>query len=447
MRTMSTLIEFIVFPTFLVSLACSQTWSGVEYLGHQNLYASIGYNDCWGYTGPDGREYALLGVRSGASIVDITDAPTLKEIAFIPNPSGNSDAMDIKTYRQYAYVANDDAGGINIIDLSALPASAHLATTYTGITHTHNIYIDTASALLYAQHDGSKAVIVLSLANPLQPVPIDSFGVQCHDIFVRDNRAYVSEGAYGTFAIYDVSVFPQPVFLGRVPLPIDGGFAHNAWLTEDGNYLMTTYETHGRKTKLWNISNPDSIYSLGEYLGPTGLAHNVHIKGNYAYISHYLDGLRIVNIADTIDLSEVAFFDSYPSTGSGYHGAWGTFPFFASGKVVISDIETGLYVVRYPPSITSVREKEMLKDFVLHQNHPNPFNPETAIGYQLSGAGEVRLSVFDVLGRERAVLVDREEGAGSHDVRWDASAMPSGIYFYRLVAGGRSETKRMVLIR
>jgi hypothetical protein len=68
---MSALIACIVLPTFLASIACSQTWGGVDYLGHQNLYASIGYNDCWGYTGPDGREYALLGVRSGASIVDM----------------------------------------------------------------------------------------------------------------------------------------------------------------------------------------------------------------------------------------------------------------------------------------------------------------------------------------------------------------------------------------
>jgi len=85
--------------------------------------------------------------------------------------------------------------------------------------------------------------------------------------------------------------------------------------------------------------------------------------------------------------------------------------------------------------------------WVLRQNHPNPFNPTTVIGYQLSTVSEVRLSVFDVLGREVAVLADGSKGPGFHEIQWGASAMASGMYFYRLVAGERVETRRMVLIR
>lgn len=441
-------LTFVLHLLFLSALPVqSQTWKGVEYLGNQNLYPSTGYSDCWGYTAPNGREYALLAVRSGVSIVDISDAPALKEIAFIPNPAGESEAMSIRTYRHHAYVANDDGGGINIIDLSSLPVSANLARTYTELARSHAIHIDTSDALLYAQHDGDKGVIVFSLADPLQPAVVDSFGLYCHNVFARNKRAYVSEGAAGTFAIFDVSVFPNPPLLKRTPHPPDGGFAHSAWATEDDNHLLVTYETAGRTSKVWSISNPDSVYMTGEYLGPSVFPHHVYVKGNYAYFAHYLDGLRIVNISSPFDLSEVAFFDSYDPSGSGYHGAWGAFPFFVSGKVIISDIETGLYVVRFSPPVTSVGGKGAPSGFVLRQNHPNPFNPETVISYQVSVVSDVRLNVFDVLGREVAELVEGEQGPGSYSVQWDASTMPSGVYLCRLVAGGRFETKRMVLVR
>jgi hypothetical protein len=72
--------------------------------------------------------------------------------------------------------------------------------------------------------------------------------------------------------------------------------------------------------------------------------------------------------------------------------------------------------------------------FALEQNYPNPFNPETAIRYDLPGAASVRLSVYNPLGQEVATLVNEQEPAGSYQVRFNASTMPSGMYFYRLEA-------------
>jgi hypothetical protein len=89
------------------------------------------------------------------------------------------------------------------------------------------------------------------------------------------------------------------------------------------------------------------------------------------------------------------------------------------------------------------------------QNYPNPFNPSTAISFQLSAVSAVSLKVFDLLGREVAVLVDETRQPGSYSVQWNALAMPSGIYFYRLQArplsGGQNaeyvETRKMVLVK
>jgi hypothetical protein len=93
--------------------------------------------------------------------------------------------------------------------------------------------------------------------------------------------------------------------------------------------------------------------------------------------------------------------------------------------------------------------------FGLHQNHPNPFNPQTSIGFDVpaqAGRVSVRLSVYDVRGQLVRVLVDGAREPGAHTVTWDGrdqrgTAVTSGIYFYRLTAGGFQESRRMVLLK
>ena len=85
--------------------------------------------------------------------------------------------------------------------------------------------------------------------------------------------------------------------------------------------------------------------------------------------------------------------------------------------------------------------------FRLRQNYPNPFNPSTEIGYQLPGAGYATLKVFDLLGREVAVLVSREFQPGTYSSSWNASGFPSGVYFCRLTFGSFVETRRMLLLK
>jgi hypothetical protein len=87
------------------------------------------------------------------------------------------------------------------------------------------------------------------------------------------------------------------------------------------------------------------------------------------------------------------------------------------------------------------------KVFALEQNYPNPFNPSTTIRYQLPVASEVKLEVYDVLGKKIATLVNERQSAGSYQVVWNASGLSSGTYFYRLQAGTFVETKKMMLVR
>jgi hypothetical protein len=85
--------------------------------------------------------------------------------------------------------------------------------------------------------------------------------------------------------------------------------------------------------------------------------------------------------------------------------------------------------------------------FMLNQNYPNPFNPNTIITYQLQSVNHVTLKVFDVLGKEVATLVNEVQQPGNKSVRFDASALASGIYYYRLQSGYFNQTKKLLLLK
>ncbi len=87
------------------------------------------------------------------------------------------------------------------------------------------------------------------------------------------------------------------------------------------------------------------------------------------------------------------------------------------------------------------------RSFVLEQNYPNPFNPETNIRYQLPSAGQVRLSVYNLLGVEVAVLVDEFQSAGTYNIRFNAMALQSGVYLYKIKMGNTTLTRKMTYLK
>jgi hypothetical protein len=85
--------------------------------------------------------------------------------------------------------------------------------------------------------------------------------------------------------------------------------------------------------------------------------------------------------------------------------------------------------------------------FELFQNYPNPFNPVTSIGYQIPEPGQVKIVIFDVLGRELQTLVNEFKPAGRYDVHWDAAMFSSGVYFYKISAGDFTRSRKLILIK
>jgi len=112
-------------------------------------------------------------------------------------------------------------------------------------------------------------------------------------------------------------------------------------------------------------------------------------------------------------------------------------------RLIVDDFEDTTVPVRDEQTIPA--------SFKLFQNYPNPFNPATSIRYEVSSIQYVNITVYDILGREIAILVNEEKFPGSYEVKFDASKLSSGTYFYRLTSGpptgGYTETKKMILIK
>jgi len=97
--------------------------------------------------------------------------------------------------------------------------------------------------------------------------------------------------------------------------------------------------------------------------------------------------------------------------------------------------------------ISQNRDSKLPAASALLQNYPNPFNPKTGIRFQVPGVSDVKLAVYDVLGREVTVLVNERKAPGNYEVEFDGRRLASGVYIYRLTAGTFTQVRKMVLLR
>lgn len=319
------------------------------YRGSWNMAAGVG-SDVWGWTAPDGTEYALFGYRNGIAVIQTTGSIGLRDT--IPGPVGNGGFIwrDIKTYQNYCYSVSEATGsysGITVADLSFLPDSVHVIGSFStngasGRT-SHNINIDEATGFAYVEGNSSTQQIrILDLSNPELPTYVSSFGTSTssiHDIYAHNDTVWVAEGSSGRWSIWDLTNKMSPQLIVRVSIP-NSGYAHNIWPSPDRNYLVTTEETVGKTIKIWDVSDLGNISIISEFLAPNGMAHNAHWTNNNLLVnSHYESGVQLVNVADPANPVIEDLQDLYPADDEGGHfnGTWGAFPFTQNNYVYASN--------------------------------------------------------------------------------------------------------------
>ncbi len=315
---------------------------------------NLGGSDCWGWKGPDGRHYGLMGVRDGIAVVNITDRVAVQ---LVPGPKTSCSAYwrDIKTYGHYAYATSECIGtnqGLMIIDLSPLPDSVRYVKSINvnplGDVTSHNLSIDTLTGYAYLEgrNQLNQSIHVWSLANPENPAWVHSFGdaIGIHDVWACNDTLYVADGSAPTFSVYDMAVKTAPVLIARATIP-SAGYVHNVWPTNDRRYALTSEETFNKTIKVWDIQNLASIQLVGQFLGNSNVVHNAHFFGDIAVMSHYAAGVEVWEISNPAVPSRVANFDTW-ATASGFDGCWGAFHFPDSNYVLGSNMNGRFYVLQ-----------------------------------------------------------------------------------------------------
>lgn len=317
-----------------------------------SLAYSATLNDVWGYTDPQGNEYALVGLTNGVSIVDIhTDTTGIQEVAFIPGPP--STWRDLKTYGEFAYIVTEADTGLLIVDLRQLPQVNYRYDTLSiGLRTAHNLFIDSSGrAYIFGSNLANGGAVILDLkgADPFQPAVIGYYTEDyIHDGYVRDDTLWSAEIYRGWIAVVDVSDPAAPQRITTFATP--DAFAHNCWLSDDRRTLFTTDERPFGQVAAFDVSDLDNVTHIGSYQKDPGtgmIPHNVFYREGYLITSYYRQGVTITDAHRPTNLVEVGWFDTNPiGPGPGFEGCWGVYPYLPSGKILATDRQTGLFVLR-----------------------------------------------------------------------------------------------------
>ena len=321
----------ILLSSFL--MADSYNMQLLGYLSYEQMTSDI--------TGfyQDDREFAVVGLQDAASFVDVTNPGSPFEVGRISG--SNSVWRDLKYWDRHVYIGTEADDGIKVVSVDD-PDNPTLVYTITDVDNSHNIHVD--DGYLYIIGADDHDVWIYDLIFPGNPSLVGTWdGEYLHDIDVKDNILY-GMGIYSSTAyIIDVSDKANPQTLVSWQYP---GMAHDAAVSEDGNYLVTADEMQGGNLKLWDIQNYSNINLLDEFtVDPTHSVHNVYIKEGLVYASYYADGTRVYDIS-TLNFNEVGYYDTCEIDGL-YVGNWGTYVYLPSGNIISSDIETGLYILQY----------------------------------------------------------------------------------------------------
>lgn len=364
----------------------------VSYLSTEDLGAGRGMMTAgvWGWTDPQtGKEWALVGRMDGVSFVDISNPEKPVVAGHLPVTKGAFPNYwkEIKVYKNHAYITADGAGahGMQVFDLTRLrnlakvPASFQPDTIYRGVNSAHNIVINEESGFAFitgASGGGETCgggLHMVDIREPKKPTFTGCFSDPktgrastgySHDalcvIYKGPDVSYrgreICLGSNETMlSIADVTDKKKPVAVARGSYP-NVGYLHQGWLSEDQRYFYANDELDEvsgtvtrTRTIIFDLADLDDPQVAAEFLSPTSASdHNLYIKGDTMYQSHYKAGLRIVDIKDRTKPVEVGYFDTVPygENTAGFAGSWGSYPYFKSGTIVTTSMSEGLFVLR-----------------------------------------------------------------------------------------------------
>lgn len=437
-------------------LAGSYQCSGIDLMSRlpiPDLGGGQNLNDCWGWTSPSGKEIAIIGRSDGTSFVDISDAVNPVYLGNLHTHTVPSLWRDIKVYQNHAFiVAEAGEHGMQVFDLMQLeilenpPVEFEETAHYPNFGNAHNIAINEESGFAYAVGTGTfdGGLHIIDISNPTAPQLAGGFE---QDGYTHDAQIVIYHGPDNDYTgreiafccnedyvtIADVNDKTDCQLVSTMSYS-NVAYVHQGWLTEDHRYFLQNDELDelnnffATRTHLWDMVDLDNPVYMGFYEAPVITSdHNLYVKGNTAYLTNYLSGLRVVDLSGIAsgNLEEIAFFDTEAGLNiPGFNGTWSNYPWFESGNIVLSSMQGGMFVVRVQDGVVSVGEPEPDSQNTLNV-WPNPASGNIHLAWN-TGMNRNQLDIYDRFGR---LLKQLEVNGPAGRFTLDISDLPSGMYF------------------
>lgn len=407
------------------------------------------YNAVWGYAAGD-REYAFLGSTLGVHVFDITDPVNGVLVDHVAGAFSGVGVVhrEYKTYQHYLYTTSDQGPStLQIIDLQYLPDSVHVVYDSNALlVRAHTFQIDTLNARLYTC-GGSTEFSVFDISDPVNPVLLNNceadvpwWGSQVgyvHDCFVRDNIVWTDD--VDGLHVVDFTDAQSPVLLGSLTNYPGQGYNHSSWMNDAGTLLAMADETHGSPLKFVDATDLSDLQVVGGVT--TGqwaadVVHNPYFTGDLLHAAYYFDGYWLWSVVDPQQPILLGYYDTstVPNTGS-YSGAWGAYPFLPSGHVLVSDMQTGLWVLDIDQATRTAAALA-----------PPSFRISPALTQGLVNVMDLRASQagasVEVIDADGTTILAMDMNSSSFDL--DLSAWSDGLYVVRVKSDEGMHTQRIV---
>ena len=405
------------------------------------------YNDVWGYAA-NGREYAFLGSTLGVHVLDVTDPENTVLVDHVPGRFSGEGVIhrDYKTYAGHLYATCDQgASSLQIMDLQYLPDSVHLVYDSDQLfVRAHNIQIDTLNARLYV-NGGTDHFSIYSLADPASPTLLADCEADIpwwgntvgyvHDCFVRDNIVWCNDE--DGMHVIDFTDIDEPVLLGSLTDYPGEGYNHSGWMNDAGTLYAMADETHGSPLKFvdaTDLSDLQVISTVTTGVDPMSIVHNPFFTGDRVHVAYYQDGYWLWDATDPLQPVLIGFYDTSVAPHENYHGAWGVYPYLPSGNILVSDMQTGLWILEVE-DVTSIADRSEERPFLVR--------PTITSGLidvlPLRSVDRFKVEVLDAAGRSvRSMQPSRSA------MKLDLCDLRAGVYLVSIESEGKRFTQRII---
>ena len=354
---------------------------------------------------PNDRLIVVANSYAGAQVVTTNGAGSVTNVAYIDPDNSliskpDTTAWDVYFQNPFLFFSYG-LPGLYAYGLSA-PGIPSFASVYNNGEEWRNFVV--SGYTLFALHPLTKNLSIVDISNPYAIAPVNKVHLNRTFTTLRLSGHYLYLSKSDTVAIFDISSVSSPILVTELAVPKkyrSYNAVNDLAVANDRLVLATTEGCY-----IYDVSNPSLPTQIAQMI--TGIPMT----------TSFYDGTRIV----------VSVWDRFGTESADRPG--GAVELVYSGP---SSVHSDITAI--PRTMT------------LDQCYPNPFNPSTTISYALPENGVATLTVYDLLGREVATLVNESKKAGTYKIKFDGSKLSSGVYFYQLKAGNLSKVRKMLLLK